>query len=295
MIDSWPDTGRLGQSWPVLAGLSATPAGSGLRFAGDGIGWHLKRRPPEAIRAEVRITDALHAAGLPVTVFEPTVGGLRWLTWSGQAFALYRELPGETLPPNMAGVAGSKRLGAACARLHVALAEIDLTGLELPSATAWHRPRPAHLAAIFDRVGDSTGLPTQVLHRDFHLGNVLFDGELVSGYLDFDHLAVGPRPLDLAYAAGSALAREIEFGAGQPDLSRWVGRFAALVAGYHQVSPLTTAERDRLAPLAIEVQGGFLSWFASIDDPVNVALTTRMIVMLDGAQGLIRDALAEQR
>lgn len=286
----WPDQVEVARHWPVLAGATATTVGSGLRFTSADGRWHLKRRPLDRVLLEVRVTDALAGMGEPVTVFGPTASGERWVSTGGEAFLLYPELPGRPVPQPRGeqGAADLRRLGAAGARLHRALAAVDLSEVAVGAALG-PEPTPGPLASVFARVGRTEGLPTQLLHRDFHVGNVLFVDGQVSGFLDFDHLAVGPRPLDLAYAAGSVLARRLE--RDQPEIDDWLVQFAALVAGYQSVSPLTNAEVDRLPALTIEAQADFHAFFVAIGDEPNRLLTERMIELLADVQPRIRAAV----
>jgi Ser/Thr protein kinase RdoA (MazF antagonist) len=112
--------------------------------------------------------------------------------------------------------------GHAIARLHLALASYpdpavrrqtwheDLAGrvAEWISALGVGLPEPQ--AAVVKRVGRARGaaiatalqgLPEQLIHRDCHPGNILVDETRVIGFIDCDHLCIGPRLFDLAYYA----------------------------------------------------------------------------------------------
>jgi Ser/Thr protein kinase RdoA (MazF antagonist) len=66
---------------------------------------------------------------------------------------------------------------------------------------------PEHQASVVRTVGlergasiaaTLRGLPEQLIHRDCHPGNVLVDGTRVIGFIDCDHLCIGPRLFDVA-------------------------------------------------------------------------------------------------
>lgn len=96
--------------------------------------------------------------------------------------------------------------------------------------------------------------PRQLLHADWHPGNVVFRGSTIRAVLDFDSCKRGPRIID---AAAGALHFSIMGGdgaAGPVDPARWPAepdrpRARAFLAGYQEVQPaLSQAERDVLAP-----------------------------------------------
>jgi 4-aminobutyrate aminotransferase-like enzyme/Ser/Thr protein kinase RdoA (MazF antagonist) len=85
-----------------------------------------------------------------------------------------------------------------------------------------------------------SGLPTQVIHNDANDHNVVVgaDGHVV-GLIDFGDLVTAPRICGLAIACAYAAF-------GQPHPVRGL---TALVAGYHEVSPLSPAELTVLLDL----------------------------------------------
>ena len=85
-----------------------------------------------------------------------------------------------------------------------------------------------------------TALPQQVIHGDANDFNVVVgDDDRVRGIIDFGDLMTAPRVCGLAIAATYAMFR-------QPDPVRGI---LPLVAGYHEVAPLTPAELALLEPL----------------------------------------------
>ena len=97
--------------------------------------------------------------------------------------------------------------------------------------------------------------PVQVIHGDWHPGNLLYrDGRIVA-VLDFDSSRVEPRMIDVANAA-----LQCSMTTSDPDHpERWpdhldVGRIRALLRGYDATSgmPLEPEERDALPWLILE-------------------------------------------
>ncbi len=285
---SWPTDEALSSHWPVLGRIGTrVAAGSGWRLACTTGRWYLKRRPAGRAGYEVAITDAL-SSELPVTRFAVAADGSRWLRLGDGDFLVYPELAGAAVTGlgGAQGVEHAAALGAACARLHQALARV---AVPVPAPGPLTKPIPAPVASALARAGSSADLPQQLIHRDFHPGNVLFNRGVVSGYLDFDHLIVGPRPLDLSYCLGSILARRLE--RDRPRIEQWLALAGGLVSGYLSVAPLRPAELARIAPLTVEVEAEFLDYFLSIDDRANEQLTERLILLLDRLQPRIAAAI----
>lgn len=98
--------------------------------------------------------------------------------------------------------------------------------------------------------GGFAGLSRQLIHADWHPGNLLFlDGRL-NGVLDFDSPRLAPRVIDLASGAlqfSLAASRE-----GTLDLDGT--RLNAFLEGYAQTpgGGIVAAERSMLAPLMVE-------------------------------------------
>jgi Ser/Thr protein kinase RdoA (MazF antagonist) len=101
-----------------------------------------------------------------------------------------------------------------------------------------------------------TDLPTQLIHGDCNVGNVLVhDGE-VTGYIDLDHLPHGPRVSDLGYYLASRLL--VAINDGDPDaMAAVLGQY---VAGYQAVHPLTERELAAVVPLLLTALVGGAAW-----------------------------------
>ena len=68
---------------------------------------------------------------------------------------------------------------------------------------AWSR-RPALWAEAIERCGGPVPpTPQHLVHRDFHPGNVLWRGDVVSGLIDWAETAWGPSDLDVAHAGAN--------------------------------------------------------------------------------------------
>lgn len=184
-------------------------------------------------------------AGLPVQSVIGTVlvGGriARLLTW----------LPGRLMRDASFGLDAVTATGTSLARVAAALAEFDHPGAH--RTFAWdlqsfgelaRLEHPVALDLVFARFAalDLAALPHQVIHNDFHPGNLLVDDadpRWVTGILDFGDTVHAPRVQDLAVALAYLL----------PDDADPAPTIAAFVAGYERVTPLLPAELEALPTL----------------------------------------------
>ena len=145
---------------------------------------------------------------------------------------------------------------AACTEVGELLADMHQAGksygkpMANPRGAAWfaataERVRPvldADNAALLDQelafalaAFQAAELPAGVVHVDLFRDNVLFEGERLSGVIDFYFACQDTWLYDLAITVNDWCVTE----AGQLDPAR----AGALVAAYHKVRPLTQAER----------------------------------------------------
>lgn len=113
-----------------------------------------------------------------------------------------------------------------------------------------------------DRLSAATSdLPAQRTHGDCNSGNVLVHNSEVSGFIDLDHLPIGPRIRDLSYYLASRL--QAHFGTDIPAAREIDAMLAVLgdyVAGYHQATPLSGRERAAVVPLMLLIEVGSANW-----------------------------------
>ena len=84
------------------------------------------------------------------------------------------------------------------------------------------------------RRAEADRLPKGVIHGDLFRDNVLFEGDRLTGLLDFHHAAVGYLIYDLAVAANDWCSL--------PDGRLNASQANALLAAYHRIRPLTDTE-----------------------------------------------------
>ena len=247
-----------------------TPAGRFVlkRIAG--------RTSPDPLFA---LLPALSTYGVPVAVPLPTKHGQIAHFDNGDCYYLAPYLPGEVILDHfgLGALERSVSFGAALANLHkglkeathaMALPDMDLLGqvLECQAGAEMRASSCEELSTLGETVKafQAMGpLPTQVIHRDSHASNVLFETDQVSGWLDFELTTTGPRVFDLCYYSTSLLMDALY---DSTKRAAWLEVLRNLVHGYESVEPLTEAEHRLLPYVLLSVEAIFTSYCVSIND-----------------------------
>ncbi len=183
---------------------------------------------------------------------------------------LFRRIPGE---PASATVRDARLAGRALGQLDIALARLDLPVRAPGTLRDVHPLVPDPLAALaelelgphrervtslFERVAAShdtlaTSLPRQIVHGDFGFINVLVEGGVVTGMLDFEFAEADMRAADLACAIYITIVRS-------PDAERWP-LVDSLVAGYRRALPVDPIEAAAIPELLLRRSAfGIVHW-----------------------------------
>jgi aminoglycoside phosphotransferase (APT) family kinase protein len=122
----------------------------------------------------------------------------------GRPAVLMSRLPGEPDP----GVASAGRLRLLADALPALHAQPIPDGMpafapyQQPAARsvpAWTSMPEVWRAAISVCAGPPPSGPTVFIHRDYHPGNVLFEGDLLTGIVDWVNACAGPPEIDIAH------------------------------------------------------------------------------------------------
>lgn len=292
---------RIAAAWPCCSGQVATSraVGSALHLVSSSGHYFLKQRPSaEQAAREIELHGFLRERGLPVPECLPTSSGEPFVAHGDGSRAvsyLYRALPGQHLPSfdGKLGLGRARRVGQALGRLHLAMAEVpssagfDRYGAEariVDELGAAGEPYDVPLAQrIAARCTPSSTLPQQLIHRDFHLYNLLFSGETLSGYLDFDLAQRGPRLFDVCYCSMETLAQRFDELAF-PDY--WFRVLGAILKGYTEYVALTDLEKQSAVSMMLEIQLLAMHHFRT--EPVPGRNAERVLHWLDARRHLIQ-------
>ena len=210
-------------------------------------------QPSNAGSSYVPLLDLCHEAGLPVAPVIRNVDGGAIESVDGKSAMLSPMLPGQHVDDP--SVEQLRALGRFIGEFHRATRRPRFDVPAYPRDARWLRDREsevrgcladadarlvdeavAGVADFLDRE-DVAELPPGPVHGDLFRDNVLFEGPMLTGVVDFHHAAWGYLAYDLAVAAND--------WCNGPDGVLDPGRAAALVDAYHAVRPLTRPEIDR--------------------------------------------------
>lgn len=104
-------------------------------------------------------------------------------------------------------------------------------------------------------------LPRQLIHRDIHLGNLLFKGNNFVGYLDFDISQKNARILDICYLGATMLVGNYT---NDSRLKRWCEIFRGVLFGYGKKLKLTENEINAIPNMFILIELTFSAFFSQI-------------------------------
>ena len=263
-----------------------------------------------AERLEWQFAVLLHLRerGVPVAAPIAAEDGRLFVERAGQRYWLAPALPSTGSAETLGWESFYQNTGAAIARLHQALAEYrgptPSWQMNLPERVAETLPQiEDHLeGVVLERFQSEvgmllpmlfpalSGLPEQVIHGDCHGGNILWEGEQVSGFIDLDHLPRGPRMYDLGYF----LADMAKNCCNSPtEIMTWWAGLGPFVAGYAREQPLSAHERKAIFYLMLATQLIFTAWFFKLGEAEQALHNLRAFDWLYQEQAEIENRLAE--
>lgn len=197
------------------------------------------------------------------------------LQWRGSVYELFEYIPGQSYPQTLEATFDSGRvLGLyhklletyqsewtpATGSYHMApavesgLKSIpNVTGLESDSVATLEGLMGSYKQAAenVDNLGLDTW-PKQIVHADWHPGNMLYRDNRVVAVIDYDSARLQPRILDIANGA-----LQFSIIGGDEDVGKWPdypdeSRFKRFLRGYDEVMLLSQAEIRAVPWLMIE-------------------------------------------
>ena len=123
--------------------------------------------------------------------------------------------------------------------------------------------------ARWESIVQALSAPPQRVHGDAHGGNLLTDGQEVTGIIDCDHLQLAPRGYDLDCMAFGVRWRLDGNQPSQPVDRATPFITRQLLTGYDAVSRLTRQENDDLPALALFTALGLIDFFIAEHDLVE--------------------------
>jgi Ser/Thr protein kinase RdoA (MazF antagonist) len=239
------------QCWNLAAAVSPTSSPRVTTLQTDSGRLYLKMsESAESANRHLDLLEYLAAAGLPVPRYIATVAEQRFAVDAGTAYWLSRQLPGDHFEQfrGPGGLKQVERLATNLGELHGVLGRapnserfpVFRESAEQLLTTLLARETPfnvARLQRLRGQVGSVMQLPKQLIHRDFHRGNVLFTGAALSGLLDFDLVHQGPRLFDVCYCASGVLSESFR----EPGyVGYWLTILEAIFRAYGRIAGQAT-------------------------------------------------------
>lgn len=235
--------------------------------------------PGEGIKT-IKIVEQLLKYDMPVAKPVKTVEGHPYAAAEGSIYILSEKLKGNHIEDIWADKELFFKMGKTIAQLHCAFAEIE-TGMDL-----WDNSLLEELQGWIKAVLDESGwklvreadylrtlnclqenyeeLPRQLIHRDVHFDNFLFDDRgNFSGYIDFDLSQRNIRIFDIGYFLAGLLCEEE--GRTISD-SEWEKAVSDVTAGYQETLKLTEAEKKALPYVMQAIELLFVAYFIKIQE-----------------------------
>jgi len=294
LLKRW-DIGEIGT-------ISPTSTGGGKTWIVTAAGGSFVLKVSDMARSEREYAALrrLSATQMPIAFPLATVDGSWHATRDGgDICCLYPKLPGRVIVDHFDGNAAERArgFGRAIALLHECFRQtgdaresprMDL----IEHVDEWalpiiRRAEPAVNSQAVERAWQKArselepiycDLPQQLIHRDAHTSNMLFDGAELTGFLDFEMTRRGPRVFDVCYCASGILDEGFEDPSKAQD---WLGLLRALINGYEEGSLLTIPEHAAVPGILVAIELLFIAYWVDVGYGDAAAKTTRLLRWLE--------------
>lgn len=106
-------------------------------------------------------------------------------------------------------------------------------------------------------------LPKQIIHRDIHPGNILFQDNRLSGIVDFELNVKGVRIFDPCYCATSILVGDFD---NEAKRAQWLDILFYILKAYNKKNKLTQKELFSVIYILYSIQLIFMAFSCTVDD-----------------------------
>lgn len=129
-------------------------------------------------------------------------------------------------------------------------------------------------------------LPKQLIHRDVHLGNFLFEDGMFSGYIDFDLSQSNIRIFDLCYLLLGLLLEEKH----PVEEDEWYGIIRQVLSGYDSKMKLTGSEKKAISCVMKNIELLFIAYFLGEGDEKRAINAAELFYLVKNNEVKILDA-----
>lgn len=233
----------------------------------------------EALKRNITINQYLEAMEIPVGKLLSTTNGEQFIEDREQFFFVSKKLKGSNIVSLKFGNKIAEQMGEIIANLHIAfnsledkielwenslLDEMNGWVKESFQKSGWQNISQEEYEHIIERLeGLYKSLPVQLIHRDVHFGNFLFNQKNFSGYIDFDLSQKNIRIFDLCYFVLSVLSEKEKFEITE---EKWFDFVEKVFAGYNRILNLTSEEKEATVLVMECIELLFLAYFEGQED-----------------------------
>ncbi|QVK17676.1 phosphotransferase [Mycoplasmatota bacterium] len=235
----------------------------------------------ESAKRNLTIIKCLNEIGIPVAEIVPTIHGDNLVIVEDKYFILSKRICGRHTKNiyDMNYIDIAQESGDIIAKLHLAFLECQ------NKIECWENSLLTEMNGWIKDVFDSEGyslvskeeflvtvrrldevyseLPKQLIHRDLHFGNLLFEQGKVSGYIDFDLSQKNIRIFDICYFVLGLLIDCIN---DKEKINKWFIVLKNFIIGYERNISLTDNEKKSASCVMECIEILFLAYFTKNKD-----------------------------
>lgn len=258
-----------------------------------------------ALQRNIEMMRILYKAGIPVPEIIKLPNEEDYLEYKEKFYALTTKLKGNNVVNiDQCNDEWLFQFGRILAELHIAFKECERNisywnNSMLEEMNGWvsrellkFQPDYLDLKDMKDAIRELAQLydelPKQLIHRDVHLGNFLFDKGVFSGYIDFDLSQRNIRIFDLCYFLLGILLEEDN---NRVDEEQWYKVVRLVVAGYSSISALSQLERKAIPCVMKNIELLFMAYFLGIGDEKSADDSANLFVFVKKNEKKIKEAV----
>lgn len=233
-----------------------------------------------ALQRNIQMQKILSETGVPVPEVCLLIDGKEFYEKDGKMYLLTTKLKGKNIVDiDKVSKSWFFNFGQIIARLHEAFRECEKkmsfwNNSLLEEMEGWvtknldeYKPEYISKNEITESIRQLSEvygeLPKQLIHRDVHLGNFLFDEMQFSGYIDFDLSQSNIRIFDLCYFLLGLLIQENKHRVKEEC---WFEIISQVLDGYDSLANLSLVERRSVSCVMKNIELLFVSYFLGIGE-----------------------------
>ena len=242
----------------------------------------------EDIKHKIYVSQLLLNEGIPVPKVIGSLEGNTYIKINNKFYALFTKIKGEALFDYYKGnyIARAYYLGKCLGKLHKALEKITdnlddnymiYDNYTISEVNTWGKEdideylkrcnlpkkdmdtfNKIYLNIIDNFEKDYKKLPRQIIHRDFHGQNIIFNNGRLAGYTDFDLNEKNARLYDLCYLCTGAFASCFD---NLSKRKKWPSFARKVILGYRAIVEMNIDEEKSIKNMLYMIQLIMMKYF----------------------------------